>query len=476
MRTNIVRTIKKESEQVELVGWVHFVRQVGKMIFILLRDRSGLIQVVFLPNNKELYLVAEKLKAEFVIKIKGVVQKRPSKDINPDLFTGKIEVLAESLEILNEAKTLPFEISKDEKKDEVKEELRLKYRYLDLRRPKMKNNIIQRYRIVKFFRDFLDQKDFVEIETPYITKGTPEGAREFIIPSRLHPGKFYVLPQAPQQFKQLLMVAGMEKYFQVARCFRDEDNRRDRQPEFTQLDIEMSFVEKEEEILSLIEEMMFGLVKNIFPEKKLTFNKFPRLDYQEVMKKYKTDKPDLRENKNDKNELAFCFVLNFPLFSVEGGSTSGGERSKKENCLVATHNPFTKPKSEDINLLDKNPEKVRAQQYDFVCNGYEIAGGALRIHQPELQKKIFSILGLSDGKISSQFGHLLEAFKYGAPPHGGIALGIDRIVAILTGEENIREVIAFPKTADARDLMMGAPSEIDEEQLKDLHLKIKDNQ
>jgi len=461
MRISNQETINKISQNVELSGWVHFVRKVGKMVFILLRDRSGLVQVVFLPNNKEPYEIAEKLKAEFVVKIEGIVQKRPSKDINPELSTGEIEILAESLEILNEAKTLPFEVSKDDKIDEVKEELRLKYRYLDLRRGKMKDNLIKRHKVVKFFRDFLDEKGFIEIETPYITKGTPEGAREFVIPSRLHPGKFYVLPQAPQQFKQLLMVAGLEKYFQMARCFRDEDNRRDRQPEFTQLDLEMSFVEKEEDILSLIEEMLIDLVKNVFPEKKIIFLPFPRLNYQEAMEKYKTDKPDLRKNKDDKNELAFCFITNFPLF----------ERSVENKELVATHNPFTRPREEDLPILEKNPEKVRACQYDVVCNGFEIGGGGIRINNRQLQEKIFKILGVSAKDIQKKFGHLLEAFEYGAPPHGGIALGLDRIVAIFQNEENIREVIAFPKTADGRDLMMGAPSEIDKRQLKELGLK-----
>jgi len=457
----INKTIEKTSEQVTIAGWVHFVRKVGKMIFILLRDRSGLVQVVFLPNNKELYNLAEKLKAEFVVQIDGIVQKRPAKDVNPELSTGDIEILAESMTILNEAKTLPFEVSKDDKKDEVKEELRLKYRYLDLRRPKMKDNLIQRHRIVKFFRDFLDTKDFIEIETPYITKGTPEGAREFVIPSRLHRGKFYVLPQAPQQFKQLLMVAGLEKYFQIARCFRDEDNRRDRQPEFTQLDLEMSFVEKEEDVLCLIEEMLISLLEKNFPEKKITYKPFPRISYSEAIKKYESDKPDLRKNKEDKNELAFCFIVDFPLF----------EHSKEDNCLTSTHNPFTKPRIDDLELLEKNPEKVHACQYDVVCNGFEIGGGGLRIYNRELQERIFKVLGLSEEAIDRKFGHLLEAFEYGAPPHGGIALGVDRIAAIFCGEENIREVIAFPKTADARDLMMGAPSDIDQQQLKELGLK-----
>ena len=461
MKTTILGTTKKIGEKVKLFGWVHFVRKVGKMIFILLRDRSGLAQVIFLPNQKEIYDLAEKLKTEFVVEISGVVQKRPAKDVNPDLPTGEIEILAESLIILNEAKTLPFEISKDDKKNAVKEELRLKYRYLDLRREKMRDNLIIRHRLVKFFRDFLDQRNFIEIETPYITRGTPEGAREFIIPSRIHRGKFYVLPQAPQQFKQLLMVAGLEKYFQVARCFRDEDTRADRQPEFTQLDLEMSFVQDENDVINLIEEMIISLVEEKFPHKKITVKPFPRISYTEAMEKYKSDKPDLRENKEDGNELAFCFIVNFPLF----------EFSQEEKCLISTHNPFSKPRESDLPLLDIQPEKVMACQYDLVCNGFEIGGGALRINKRELQEKIFNILGVSKIEMENKFGHILEAFEYGAPPHGGIALGVDRISAIFANEDNIREVIAFPKTSDGKDLLMGAPSELDKKQLEDIGIK-----
>ncbi len=323
----------------------------------------------------------------------------------------------------------------------------------------MKNNIILRHKVVKFCRDWLDKRGFLEIETPYLTKGTPEGAREYVVPSRLHKGKFYVLPQAPQQFKQLLMIAGFEKYFQFARCFRDEDPRADRQPEFTQLDLEMSFVE-ENDILNFIEELFIDLIKNIFPSKKITQIPFPRISYKEAIEKYKTDKPDLRKDKKDRDELSFCFIVDFPLFELQEGK------------LVAKHNPFTKPKEEDLDLLDKNPEKVLAHQYDFVCNGYELGGGAIRINQRSLQEKIFKILGLKEKEIKNKFSHLLEALEYGAPPHGGIAIGLDRLVAVLANEPNIREVIAFPKTSDAKDIMMGAPSEIDEEQLKELGIKI----
>ncbi len=443
---------------VKLSGWVHARRDHGKLIFIDLRDRSGIVQMVFLPK-KESYELAGKLRPEWVISVEGKVNQRPKGMENLKMPSGEIEIEVEKLEILNEAETTPFEIDSE---TEVNEEIRLKYRYLDLRRERMKNNIFLRHKVINFFRNFLVAKGFWEIETPYITKGTPEGAREFIIPARLQPGKFYVLPQAPQQFKQLLMVAGIEKYFQIARCFRDEDPRSDRQAEFTQLDMEMSFV-KEEEILQLIEEMMIELVKKVTPEKKITQIPFPRISYAEAMEKYNCDKPDMRKDKNDSNELAFCFVVDFPLF----------EWSETDKSLTSKHNPFTMPKVKDIPLLDKSPEKVLAQQYDFVCNGFETAGGAIRIHKPELQEKIFGILGLSKKDIKEKFSHMLNAFKYGAPPHGGIAPGIDRLVMILAGEPNIREVIAFPKTGDSRDLMMDAPNKIDDKQLKELHIKIE---
>ena len=460
-------TIKKIGKEVLLFGWVHFLRKIGQMIFVLLRDQTGLVQLVFTPENKNLYQKAKELKSEFVISVKGEVQKRPSKDINPKLKTGTIEVLAKDLEILAQAKILPFEISKDEKKEETKEEIRLKYRYLDLRREKMKENLILRHKVVKFCRDWLDQKGFLEIETPYITKGTPEGAREFVIPSRLHKGKFYVLPQAPQQFKQFLMIAGIERYFQIARCFRDEDPRADRQPEFTQLDLEMSFV-GEDDILNLVGELFIELIKKISPEKKISQIPFPRITFEEAMEKYKTDKPDLRKNKKDENELAFCFIVDFPLFEY---SEEWFDKTHHRKILVSKHNPFTAPKEESLSLLNKNPEKVSARQYDFICNGYELGGGAIRIHKRSLQEKIFKILGVSKKKMKNKFGHLLEALEYGAPPHGGIAIGIDRLIALLANEKNIREVIAFPKTSDAKDLMMAAPSEIDESQLKELGLK-----
>jgi len=327
----------------------------------------------------------------------------------------------------------------------------------------MANNIKTRHKFNIFIRDYLDKKAFIEIETPILTKGTPEGAREFIVPSRLTKSSFFVLPQSPQQYKQLLMVAGFEKYFQLARCFRDEDQRGDRQPEFTQLDIEMSFAE-EEDVLALTEQMMVALVSELFPEKKISKNPFPRIEYAEAMKKYQTDKPDLRKNKDDQNELAFAWIVDFPLF----------EKTENSKGLTSSHHPFTRPKDSDMTLLEKDPAKVRASAYDLVLNGFEIGGGSIRIHEKDLQKTIFKILGISDAEVASRFGHLLRAFEYSPPPHGGIALGIDRVLSILLEEPNIREVIAFPKTGDAKDPMTGAPTPLPEILLKEAGVKLSE--
>ncbi|TSC95315.1 MAG: aspartyl-tRNA synthetase [Candidatus Berkelbacteria bacterium Athens1014_28] len=460
-RVMSVKTKEFVGKKISVSGWIHTRRDHGKLIFFDLRDRSGLLQIVVLPNSN-CYEVAQKLRPEWVVEITGAISKRPEKLINKNLESGEVELCADEIVVLNEAKTPPFEIDKNTKN--VEEELRLKYRYLDLRSERMAKNITLRHEIVKFIREFLYARDFREIETPYLTKSTPEGAREYIVPSRLYPGDFYVLPQSPQQFKQLLMVGGIERYFQIARCFRDEDQRGDRQPEFTQLDLEMSFVEQED-ILSLVEEMMIGLVKNCTPENKITSTPFPRIKFADSIDKYQTDKPDLRKNKNDKNELSFCWIIDPPLFKY----------SKSEKKLVSTHHPFTFPNLEDMINLDKEPDKVRALGYDLVLNGFEIAGGSIRIHIRELQDKIFNLLGVSEDEKHRRFGHMLEAFEYGAPPHGGIAPGIDRIAAILAGEDVIREAIAFPKTGDARDVMMGAPSAVSEKQLSDVHIKLTDD-
>ncbi len=470
MKTNNIETTNQIDKKVTLKGWVNTIRKMGKIVFVDLRDRSAIVQVVMVPSeldDKSAELV-KNIKPEHVLEIEGVVQKRGDKQVNKDLPTGTVEVLAKSVKILSEAETPPFEIDNEDR--QANEELRLKYRYLDLRHERMKKNIKLRHLMIKFFRDYLSDKDFIEVQTPILTKSTPEGARDYLVPSRTQKGKFFALPQAPQQYKQLLMVAGIEKYFQIAPCFRDEDARKDRSPgEFYQLDMEMSFM-SQDEILELTEKLFTEMVKNVFPEKKITKIPWPRLTYQEAIKKYKSDKPDLRQNKDDKNELAFCWVVNFPLFV---------DQSKEDEKFVGvksqwapSHNMFTAPQEKDIPLLDKDPGRVKSYQHDLVLNGVEVGGGAVRIHDPKLQEKIFELIGF-DKKQKEQFSHVLEAFKYGVPPHGGIAPGIDRLLATILGEKSIKEVIAFPLTNDARDPMMGAPAEVSAEQLNELGINVK---
>lgn len=462
MRIPIIETVNKVGQEVVLKGWVNARRDMGKIVFLDLRDRSAIAQIVGVPSEMD-EVSLEQIKSvrlEYLIELRGVVQERSEKQKNPNMPTGTVEILVKELKIISESQAMPFDVSQDTRT--INEELRLKYRYLDLRSERMKSNLEARQRMNQFLRNYLTNKKFWEIETPYITKGTPEGSREFLVPSRLHAGEFYVLPQSPQQFKQLLMVGGIEKYFQIARCFRDEDNRGDRQPEFTQLDMELSFVE-EQEIRDLMEQMIVELVEKEFPHLHIQNKPFPILTYAESMEKYGCDKPDLRKDKTDKTELAFCWVVDFPLF----------EKSEAEDKLVASHHLFTRPKDEDLELLNTEPEKARSYAYDMVLNGFEIGGGSLRIFNHALQKKIFQILGLSEEDINIRFGHMLEAFTYGVPPHGGFAFGLDRLIAILQGEENIREVIAFPKTGDAKDLMMGAPSVLPDETLSEAHIKVK---
>lgn len=437
-------------------GWIDSRRDHGKIIFIDLRDRSGLLQIVF---TQETYEKAKELRPEWVISVQGKIAERPQNMINPKIESGKVELQAEDLEVLSQAKTLPFEIA--ENKEKINEEVRMKYRYLDLRRKKMKNNLILRQRVINFIRNFLTDESFIEVETPILTKSTPEGARDFIVPSRNQPGKFYALPQSPQQYKQLLMVAGLEKYFQIPKCFRDEDPRGDRQPEFTQLDLEMSFV-GQEDILDLTERLYTEMIKKITPEKKILQTPFPRITYKESMEKYNSDKPDLRKNKLDPDELAFAWILDFPMF----------EWKKEEKRWDAVHHPFTRPQTEDIGEIKKNPGQILAYQYDFVLNGYEIGGGSLRTYKPEILEAVFEVMGHKKEEIRQKFGHMLQAFEYGVPPHGGIAPGIDRFVMILANEPSIREVIAFPKTGDGRDLMMDSPADVTEAQLKELDIKI----
>jgi len=589
-------TEKHIGKEVTLAGWVHRRRDHGGLIFIDLRDKEGIAQVVFNPETSEkAHKTANELRNEYVARITGKVEKRPKGTENLKLPTGKIEVVASDMQILNTSKTPPFYINEDV---EVDENLSLKYRYLYLRRPRMKDNMVLRHRVEKFMHDFLDAKGFVEIETPILFKSTPEGARDYLVPSRIHPGKFYALPQSPQQLKQLLMVAGFEKYYQIARCFRDEDQRADRQPEFTQLDIEMSFID-ENDILGLLEEMFTSLMETVKPDMKIV-KPFPRLSFAETMEKYGTDKPDIRfglelrdmskivaksefsvfrstiqgggtvkgiclpgcadyshkqtdeltelakdsgakglitmalpagsfdtleqltpdkvksvaakyltndqlkdivskfEAKTgdlilivaddtktvnkvldelrremgrrmgliDPNQLIFFFVVDFPLL----------DWNEETKLWEPMHHPFTSPREEDIPLLDKDPARVRARHYDIVCNGYELSSGSIRIHTREMQQKIFRLLGYTDEEIEARFGHMLEAFDYGAPPHGGIAPGIDRLVMLLAGADNIREVIAFPKNQSAIDVMSDSPSTVSKAQLDDLHLKLADEE
>jgi len=447
-------------ETVKLAGFIHSRRDHGQIIFVDLRDSSGLCQIVFNPDNKELYRKADKLTPESVVLVIGKVKKRPKGMENKKIKSGQVEIDAQKLELLAKARTPVFEIGQDTRK--VNLEKRFEYRYLDLRSKRMANNLKLRYQINSYCRQFLDRQGFIEVETPDLTKGTPEGAREFIVPSRLHQGQFYVLPQSPQQFKQLLMVSGIERYFQITRCFRDEDQRSDRQPEFTQLDIEMAYVDQDD-IIILVEELVTELIGKLFPKKRFTETPFPRLTYRQAEEKYGSDRPDIRQNKKDPQEMGFVWVTDFPLMEYDLG----------EKKLRSTHHPFTMPLEKDIDRLEKEPEKVLAKAYDLVLNGVEVFGGSIRITDPELQRRVFRVLGLKDKEIENRFGHMLKAFEYGVPPHGGIASGQDRFIALLAGEKNINEVIAFPKTGDGSDLMMGAPSSISSKQLRELGIKIK---
>ncbi len=574
--------IENVGEIVTLNGWINTRRDHGGLIFIDLRDRSGLIQIVFSPEvNQDAFHLAEQVRSEYVVAVEGKVCKRPQETENPNLNTGKIEIYVEKMEVYSAAHTPPFYI---EDGIDVDETLRLKYRYLDLRRPEMRDNLMLRHRVIKIMRDFLDNNGFLEIETPILTKSTPEGARDYLVPSRVHPGQFFALPQSPQIFKQLLMVAGMERYFQIARCFRDEDLRADRQPEFTQLDMEMSFID-EEDIFTLVEKLM----QEIFAggtSQQISIP-FRRLSYEEAMEKYGSDKPDMRfgleiqditaivkdvdfkvfsaavqaggvvrainaktcasftrreiddlgkmavqngargmawivvtENELkspitkffseekiqellsalgaqpgdlllfaadqpdivarvlgslrlelgkrlgliDEGKLDFVWVVDFPLL----------EYDTEEKRYVAVHHPFTSPRTEDIDLLDKSPGEVKARAYDLVLNGTEIGGGSIRIHRRDWQEKMFSLLNISPEEAEDKFGYLLEAFQYGTPPHGGIAFGIDRLLMIMAGRQSIRDVMAFPKTQSASCPMTEAPSGVNPRQLRELALKIRD--
>lgn len=449
-RTYVGDTAKKIGERITLLGWVNTIRDHGKISFYDIRDASGIVQTV----AKKQFEVS----AEDVVKIEGTVKKRPENLRNYDLETGEVEISIENLEIVGKAQTPPIPIDGDGY--DVSEDLRLKYRYLDLRRQRLQKNLKKRHEIVSLFRDFLNKENFIEIETPYLSQTTPEGSRDFLVPSRLQPSNFYALTQSPQQYKQLLMVAGFEKYYQLARCFRDEDLRADRQFEHTQVDIEIAHCQRED-IMKLIENMYKSISKSL--GKKVLEDPFPIFTYEQAMKKFKADKFDLRKTKED-DVLAFAWVVDFPLL----------EYDEVEKRYTFTHNPFCAPKEEDIeNLMaSKNLDKLLSYQYDLVLNGEEIAGGSIRITKPEVQRQVFKVMGYEDEKIDKDFGHILDAYKYGAPTHGGIALGLDRFCAIVCGEKSIREVIAFPMTGSGQTAVMDAPSPVSEKTLKELKLKV----
>ena len=448
-------------ETVTIKGWIDIRRDQGKLIFLDFRDMTGYVQGVILPNATEAHAVGSKVRSEWVVEVEGKINARPPKNVQKDKQNGAIEVEILKITVLNEAQTPPFDVRSEGK--EIGEESRLAYRYLDLRRPRMQKNIRRRHEVTLLLRNLLTAEGFCEIETPNLTIATAEGSKNFIVPSRLEKGKFYALPQAPQQYKQLLMTAGFERYFQFARCFRDEDTRGDRQPEFVQLDLEMSFA-TEEDVMAVNEKNLIELVQKVYPHKKIQQVPFPRISYKEAMEKYGTDKPDVRTDKNDPNLLAFAWIVDFPMFE----KTDNG-------AWTFTHNPFSGTKPESYNdLINKtNIEGIVAAQYDITLNGSEIGGGSIRNHRPEALKSVLEIMGFAAEKIEKEYGHMLKAFETGTPPHGGIAWGMDRLIMILENEPNIREVIAFAKTGEGRDLMMQAPSDVSKEQLLELGISIK---
>jgi len=458
-RTLISNTKKLIGKQIKIQGWVNTKRDHGKITFIDLRDRTGLIQCVGFKKMRD-------LTTESVVEIRGTVKKRGEKAVNPDLETGEIEIEVEEYLILNKAKELPILLDTDGK--EIGEEVRLKYRYLDLRRDRLQKILRMRSKFTRAIRESLYEEDFVEVETPMLTKSTKEGARDFIVPSRFQPGKFYALPQSPQQYKQLLMTAGVEKYFQVARCIRDEDLRADRGFEFTQLDLEISFVTQIEEVMSLVEKTVKTAVKAVGG--KLRDEEFPVVNYGDAIKKYGADKFDLRnEKEKEEGKLAFAWVVNFPFFK-KVDKTDAAEVADSKSGWTFTHNPFSSPLAEYVedHLAGKNIGKIITAQYDLVCNGHEVGGGSIRAHSPELLKATFKIMGYSEEEIEDSIGHMLKAFELGTPPHGGIALGIDRLVMLLANEKSLKETIAFPMTSTGRTAVMDAPSEVAEEQLDEL--------
>ena len=467
MRTYIKDLSEYVEKEVEVSAWIDVRRDQGKMVFLDLRDVTGKVQAVCLPFHVEVLAVAQNVRPEWVVTVKAKVNKRPEKNVKVDVINGDIELEILSIEVLNEAETPAFDISTDGY--EVNEEVRLTKKYLDQRRSRMQNNLRTRHKVFKYIRDFFDAHNFIEVETPLLTAPTPEGSRSYLVPSRLSPGNFYALPQSPQQYKQLLMSGGFERYFQIAKCMRDEDTRGDRQPEFTQLDIEMSFVTREE-VMKLNEDLLIKLVTDLFPEKKIQQVPFPIFTYKDVMAKYGTDKPDLREDKEDLNLLAFCWVIDFPFFE-----STGADNVDDTGEWTFTHNPFSKPQDQFMNDLmeKKNIANILTTQYDVIFNGYELGGGSIRNHNPIALRRVFEVMGYSTERIDKNFGHMLGALSSGTPPHGGIAWGLDRLLMILLNEPNIREVMAFPKTGEGKDLLMQAPSLASDKNLRELGIEIK---
>jgi len=444
---------KLAGKKVKLCGWIDTIRAHGKVAFFDLRDRYGKVQCVIIAKNSDFDKVC-KLNRESCVCVEGDINLRPKGSENKDFASGKVELFLDKVDIIGESAQIPFEIN-----DNIEnEDLKLKFRFLDLRSNRMQKNLAFRSKVSQATRNYFIDNEFLEIETPTLVKATPEGARDYIVPSRVNTGKFYALPQSPQLYKQILMISGFDKYFSFARCLRDEDLRQDRQPEHTQIDLEMSFVESED-IMNFVEEMY----KNIF-EKTLgiKLKKFERLTYEESMKKYGTDKPDLRKNKDDPNEFAFCWVYDFPLFSYD----------KDTKKWTPEHHMFSSPKKEHLKYLEKDPGKVKGDLFDIVLNGVELGSGSIRINNPELQEKIMEVIGMNKAEAEKKFGFLLDAYKYGGPVHGGMGLGFDRLIALMLGYTDIREVIAFPKNKSAQNPMDGSPSELDKDQLKEAHINV----
>ncbi len=465
-RTFIKNLSEVKGETALIKGWVNIRRDQGKMIFLDFRDMTGVVQGVILSGQTEALEVGKQLRQEYVVEVEGKVNERPEKNKKEGVLNGDIELEILKIKILNFSEAIPFQINEDTKG--IDEGVRLKYRYLDLRSERMQKNIRNRFKIQKFIRDELEKENFTEVETPLLSAPTPEGSRSYLVPSRIWKGSFYALPQSPQQYKQLLMTGGFERYFQFAKCMRDEDTRGDRQPEFTQLDLEMSFV-NEEDVMNLNEKLLIDLVQKFYPEKRIQQIPFPRMTYKVAMEKYGNDRPDIREDKNDENLLAFLWVIDFPFFEKTGSDNFDGTGE-----WTFTHNPFSKPKDEYVqDFLDKNNiTNILTTQYDITLNGLEIGGGSIRNHESKMLKKTFEIMGYDEEKINKNFEHMLKAFDLGTPPHGGIAWGFDRLMMILENEPNIREVIPFAKTGEGKDLMMGAPAEMPNKLISELGIKM----